>query len=331
MLSRLRAPCAHEGRNLDPRASMGAAIFPLHGTSRGELMRNADIALYEAKEHGRDRFCIFSSDMRHRIQRRASMLSVARTALRDGLIEPFYQPKVSLVDGQPAGLEALLRWRHPTRGVQAPNTLQAAFEDAELALAISERMIQQVLRDIADWMSAGIDFGHIALNVGAIEITNGTFAQRLLEALHIAGISPVKLQVEITEGVFLGAGSRNVANNLHLLSQQGVRIALDDFGTGFASLTHLKAFRVDVLKIDRSFVRDLPDATDDGEIVNAITQLGRNLGMQVVAEGVETVAQLDQLKSVGCHVGQGFLFSPAVSVANVPDVLSRIRDGWPAS
>jgi diguanylate cyclase (GGDEF)-like protein/PAS domain S-box-containing protein len=325
LLARLRKPCAHEGRNLDPRASMGAAMFPLHGMSRGELMRNADIALYEAKNNGRDRFCIFSSDMRDRIQRRASMLSVARTAVRDNLIEPFYQPKVSLADGQPAGLEALLRWQHPTRGAQTPNTLEAAFHDAELALAISERMIQQVLRDIADWMSSGVDFGHIAVNIGAIEITSATFAERLLNALHIADIPPGKFQIEITEGVFLGAGARNVADNLDLLSQQGVRIALDDFGTGFASLTHLKAFRVDVLKIDRSFVRGLPDATDDGEIVNAITQLGRSLGKEVVAEGIETVAQLEQLRSIGCHVGQGYLFSPAVSVADVPAVLSRIR------
>jgi diguanylate cyclase (GGDEF)-like protein/PAS domain S-box-containing protein len=328
MLTRLRAPYTHDGRNLDPRASMGAAIFPLQGTSRGELMRNADIALYDAKENGRDCFRIFSSDMRDRIQRRSSMLSVARNAVRDGLIEPFYQPKVSLANGQPTGLEALLRWQHPTRGAQAPNTLEAAFEDAELALAISERMIQQVLRDIGDWTSAGIDFGHIALNIGAIEITQRTFAERLLDALRVADIRPSKLQIEITEGVFLGAGSRNVADNLDLLSQQGVRTALDDFGTGFASLTHLKAFRVDVLKIDRSFVRGLPDAADDGEIVNAITQLGRSLGMEVVAEGIETVAQLKQLKSIGCHVGQGFLFSPAVSAMDVPAVLGRLREGY---
>jgi EAL domain-containing protein (putative c-di-GMP-specific phosphodiesterase class I) len=248
--------------------------------------------------------------------------------LRDGLIEPFYQPKVSLIDGRPAGLEALLRWRHPTWGVQAPNTLEAAFEDAELALAISERMIQQVLRDIADWTSAGIDFGHVALNVGAMEITKRQFAERLLDALHIAGIEPSKLQIEITEGVFLGAGSRNVADNLALLSREGIRTALDDFGTGFASLTHLKAFRVDVLKIDRSFVRGLPEATDDGEIVHAITQLGRSLGIEVVAEGIESAAQFGQLKSFGCHVGQGFLFSPAVSALDVPDVLNRIGDGW---
>jgi diguanylate cyclase (GGDEF)-like protein/PAS domain S-box-containing protein len=331
MLSRLRAPCCHEGRNLDPRASMGVALFPLQGASRSELMRNADIALYEAKQNGRDRFCIFSSDMRDRIQLRASMLSIARDAVRDDLIEPFYQPKVSLADGQPAGLEALLRWRHPTRGIQAPNTLEAAFEDAELALAISERMIQQILRDITDWTSAGIDFGHVALNVGAIEITNGTFARRLLDALNTANIAPGNLQIEITEGVFLSAGSRNVADNLDLLSREGVRIALDDFGTGFASLTHLKAFRVDVPKIDRSFVHGLPDATNDGEIVNAITQLGRSLGIEVVAEGIETVMQLEQLRSIGCHVGQGFLFSAAVPVAEVPEVLNSIRDRYLAS
>jgi diguanylate cyclase (GGDEF)-like protein/PAS domain S-box-containing protein len=326
MLLRLRETCTQGGRNLEPRASIGATLFPLHGRSRDELMRNADVALYEAKENGRDRFCIFSSEMRARMQRRASMLSVARDALRDDLIEPFYQPKVSLIDGRPAGLEALLRWRHPTWGVQAPNTLEAAFEDAELALAISERMIQQVLRDIADWTSAGIDFGHVALNVGAMEITKRQFAERLLDALHIAGIDPSKLQIEITEGVFLGANSRNVADNLERLSRHDVRIGLDDFGTGFASLTHLKAFRVDVLKIDRSFVRGLPDATDDGEIVSAITQLGRSLGKEVVAEGIETAAQLEQLKTLGCHIGQGFLFSPAVSAAEVSDVLSWIRN-----
>jgi diguanylate cyclase (GGDEF)-like protein/PAS domain S-box-containing protein len=325
MLSRLHEPYVHDGRKLDTRASVGAAIFPVHGDSRSELMRNADLALYDAKQNGRDRVHIFSSEMRHRIQQRVSMLSVARTALRDGLIEPFYQPKVSLANGQPVGFEALLRWRHPIRGVQSPSTLAAAFEDVELAPAISERMVQQILRDIADWMSAGIDFGHIALNVGGIEITKASFAERLLEALHIANIPPSKLQIEITEGVFLGAGSHTVAGNLDLLSRQGVRIALDDFGTGFASLTHLKAFRVDVLKIDRSFVSGLPDASDDGEIVNAITQLGRSLGKEVVAEGIETVAQLEQLRSIGCHVGQGFLFSPAVSAVNLAAVLGHIR------
>jgi diguanylate cyclase (GGDEF)-like protein/PAS domain S-box-containing protein len=235
--------------------SIGCAIFPVHGTAAGELLTSADIALYEAKDSPPQRARIFESVMRRSLQERASMLSVASYALRRDRIVPFYQPKVSLASARLQGFEALLRWNHPRLGHQPPATIAAAFEHHTLAPALGERMLGAVIADMRRWLDEGIEFGKIAVNVSSAELNGDHYAERLLERLAEAAIPTSRLEVEVTESVFLGRRGDIVEQVLRKLSEAGVTIALDDFGTGYASLSHLQRFPVDVLKTGRSSAR----------------------------------------------------------------------------
>ena len=227
------------------------------------------------------------------------------------------------------GFEALLRWHHPTRGIQLPGRIAAAFQDHSLASAISDRIIDRVLADIVRWRDLGLPFRHVAVNAAAAELRAGNFAERLLERLHRADLPSHAVQLEVTETVFLGRGAEYIEHALKLLSREGVMIALDDFGTGYASLSHLKQFPVDIIKIDRSFVRNLHSDPDDGAIVAAVINLGRSLGIRVVAEGIENEAQHHTLLALGCDFGQGFLYGRAQPAAKVVKLLGT-PDAVPA-
>jgi diguanylate cyclase (GGDEF)-like protein/PAS domain S-box-containing protein len=314
----LREPCLYGGGVLECSASVGVSFFPRHGTTRSELLKHADIALYAAKADGGGTFKLFEPGMQRDVEDRLSMLSLAKDALWNDWIEPFYQPKYRLATGELEGFEALLRWRDPARGVQGPDTIAAAFKDLDLAAQIRDRMIDRVIADMRSWLRAGISFGHVAVNAAAAEFKRGSFAELLLAKLQAAEIPPECFQLEVTETVFLGRGAEYVETALKTLSSAGVKIALDDFGTGFASLSHLKRFPVDIIKIDRSFVRDLHRDPDDAAIINAVIQLSRSLGISVVAEGIETACQHQFLVQAGCAVGQGFLYSEAVARDRVP-------------
>lgn len=317
ILEGLREPFVYAGRVLDCHASIGASLYPDMGASRLELIKNADIALYAAKDSGRSATRLFEPVMRAEAQTRSSMLALAREAVRADLITPYYQPKVELRTARLSGFEALLRWHHPDRGVQTPDTVAAAFDDPGLAAEISDRMIALVIQDVRRWLDDGVDFGHVAVNAAAAEFRRGCFAERLLDQLAGAGIPTRYIQLEVTETVFLGRGAECVGNALKILSEAGVMIALDDFGTGYASLAHLKQFPVDILKIDRSFVRNLHGDADDEAIVRAVIGLGKSLNIGIVAEGIETPAQSAFLRKYDCDYGQGFLFSQAQASAHV--------------
>ncbi|HEX4737148.1 MAG TPA: EAL domain-containing protein [Allosphingosinicella sp.] len=331
LYDRLREPCIHGGRMLDLNASMGAALFPCHGRSRTELMKNADIALYAAKAAGRRKLKLFAPAMRDEVQKRGSMLALARTALEEGRVAPYYQPQVRLDTGAVFGFEALLRWRHPQRGLQLPSTISAAFEDSNLAADISDAVIDRAIADIARWQDRGVEFGHVAINAAAAEFRREDFADSLLERLHKAGVPPQRIQIEVTETVFLGRGAEYVERALKRLSDAGMKIALDDFGTGFASLSHLQQFPVDTIKIDRRFVKGLGGRTGNYAIIDAVLSLGRSLGMEVVAEGIETTQQEQALLRLGCEYGQGFLYSRAVPARLVPSLLSKTAPACPAA
>ncbi|WP_114955126.1 putative bifunctional diguanylate cyclase/phosphodiesterase [Sphingosinicella terrae] len=313
----LREPCTYEGTIIDCHTSIGASLFPEDGLSRGDLLKYADVALYVAKSSGRRNLKIFDPRMLSAVEVRHGMVSTARQALKSGSIVPYYQPKIELASGRVAGFEALLRWRDPARGMQTPDTIMAAFEDAGVASAISNRMIDSVLTDVRQWLDRGVAFDHVAFNASATELRAPDFAERLIERLHRAAIPARCVQIEVTETVFLGRGAEAVEGTLRSLSSAGVRIGLDDFGTGFASLSHLKSFPVDLLKIDRSFIRNLQTDLEDGAIVDAVIGLGRSLRIEVVAEGVETAAQHETLAALGCRYGQGFLYSRPVAAEEV--------------
>jgi diguanylate cyclase (GGDEF)-like protein/PAS domain S-box-containing protein len=323
IMAALRAPWTHGSMVLDCDASVGASLYPTDGTCRAELMKHADIALYVAKAAGRGNLKLFQPQMRSEMQNRISMLALARDAVEKDWIVPFYQPKLDLESGNIAGFEALLRWHHPGKGFQSPDTIQAAFEDLTIAAGISDRMVAAVIDDVRTWLDLGVDFGHVAINAAAAEFRSGDFAERLLGRLEEARVPPRFVQLEVTETVFLGRGAECVERTLKTLSAAGVKIALDDFGTGYASLSHLKQFPVDYLKIDKSFVRDLASRPDAAAIVRAVINLGHSLDIEIVAEGIETAAQEARLVAEGCNYGQGYLYSRAIPAGEVPEVVGR--------
>lgn len=313
----LRSPCVVRGTVLNCHASIGASLYPAHGPGKEEMLKSADVALYAAKSTGRGTFKIFQSKMLIEVERQQAMLRTANEALDDDTIVPFYQPKVDLRTGGIIGYEALLRWRHPIRGVQTPDTLAAAFGDGQLAPRLSRRIIQCVIADMQRWKDSGIAVGHISLNASAADFVRGDFADYLLERLSRASLSFSSVQLEVTETVFLGRGAECVEDALRLLSAEGIKIALDDFGTGYASLTHLKNFPIDIIKIDRSFLKNMEASVDNRAIVEAVVGLGRSLDICVVAEGVETACQNAELEQMGCPVGQGFLYGKAAPFSQV--------------
>jgi diguanylate cyclase (GGDEF)-like protein/PAS domain S-box-containing protein len=318
----LREPFVYKDRILDCCASVGAALFPRDGVSPTELTKNADMALYAAKRAGRSTTRVYEPGLRDELDRRTKMIQLATQALRGDRVLPYYQPKVDLRTRRVIGFEALLRWRDPAGQVQLPNRLKAAFEDPTVAASLTDRVVDQVICDVRSWLDHGLEFGHVAVNASAADFRREHFAEDVLERLSRAGIPTSRFQLEVTETVFLGRGAEHVSAALQLFSGHGVKIALDDFGTGYASLRHLKQFPVAAIKIDRSFIRDMEADSDDEAIVRAVINLGRNLSIDVIAEGVEQQSHADRLLAYGCELAQGFLFSPARPAYMVPRLLS---------
>lgn len=327
--ARLQEPMAHEGRLVECRASIGLAIYPDHAASAAELTKCSDLALATAKL-SRGCAITYSSSMADEFEREARMLAIAREGIAGHRIIPYYQPKLDLASGTLVGFEALVRCAQVGGAPILPEMFAPAFADRQLAAAISRQMMARVLDDMRGWTDAGLAFGHVAINTCAADFHADDFAERLLAELDARCLPAGLIEVEVTEGVFLGRGAHHVARALKMLSECGIRIALDDFGTGFASLTHLKQFPVDVLKIDRSFVGGIGRNPDDMAIVRALIGLGNSLGIETVAEGIETAAQAEFVKSHGCDVGQGFLFSPAEPSGHVPAMVARFARGGAA-
>lgn len=325
LLHDLDRPMLFEGQLVNASVSAGVSIWPADGGDAETLLKSADLALYAAKARGGGTILGFAPEMRRGAEQRTTMMVEAREALADGRVFPFYQPKVRLATGEVVGFEALLRWRHPKRGMQTPAAIRAALEDNDLATHLTDRMMDLVFADMRGWLQAGVKFGKIAINGAPADFLRGSFAERLLSRLDRFEIPATLVELEVTESVFFGQLAESVERTLHALSAAGTTIALDDFGTGFASLSHLKQFPVDVLKIDRSFVSRLTDRGDaeDAAIVGAVLNLARNLDIMTVAEGVETRAQAAYLRRKGCDLGQGYLFSRAVPAARVPGLVSK--------
>jgi EAL domain-containing protein (putative c-di-GMP-specific phosphodiesterase class I) len=242
---------------------------------------------------------MFRPIMGEEAQRAATALEVARNAVALYRIVPFYQPKIALASGYLAGLEALLRWHHPHLGIQHPDALASAFDDAELGVALGEHALPRVIGDMRGWREAGLDSGRIVINASAAEFCNNGYAERILDMLRQAGVSPTCLEVEVPEGVRLDRNAQQIGQALRTLSIAGVTIAFDGFDIGYASPAHLKQSLVEFDHVDRSFVRDMESDSDDAVIVKAVLSLSYNLGFQVVAEGIETLARTSLLLGVG--------------------------------
>lgn len=321
VLSRLKDPVRFDGRVISGSASIGGALFPRDGNTADDLFKNADTALYSLKTAGRGGTKMFHNHMRQEAQKIASQLNLARIVVTQDNVVPHYQSKSKLSTGEVAGFEALLRWQHPTRGMQDPETVEEAFKDYELASKIGELMQSKVLTDIRSWRARGLDVRRISLNASPAEFLRDDFSEQFLARLRSYNVPPTLIEVEVTEHVFLDQTASYVARALQQLKGAGVTIALDDFGTGYSSLSHLRDFPVDVVKIDRSFVAQMLDDPEIAAIVRAVVDLAHSLSIEVVAEGVETVDQLALLKVMGCDFGQGWHFGKAAPAADVVQFL----------
>ena len=317
----MRAPFLCASRVLSTRASAGLALFPDHHTNAAELMKDADMALYQAKAEGRSRLSIYTPAIRSRMEDRIRIVQEVAEAIAADQFVPFYQPKVCFRSGKIIGFEALARWIHPQRGVLTPGYFGAVFDDPESAVAIGKALRDRIATDMTGWRDASLSFGRVAINLSSAEFADTQLATRLIADFGAHGIRPDWLEIEVTETVLLGRSAELVAETLHGFDDAGVTIALDDFGTGFASLTHLKQFPVHHIKIDRSFVRDLVTDTDDAAIVAAVIGLGRSLGMIVTAEGVESAEQAQRLRLMGCDRAQGFHFAKPMAGSRIPWLL----------
>ncbi len=304
ILAALAEPVRLEGRDFAIGASIGVGYYPKDGSTPEELLKHADTAMYRAKELGKGRFCYFDPSLSARANQRFLLESQLRQALELRQLRLVYQPQVSLEDGRPCGVEALLRWRHPTLGSVPPCEFIPLAEESGLIHAIGRWVLQQACRDAVRWRNLGKPL-RVSVNISGVQFTRGDLLQHVESALAQSGLAPEYLELEITEGVMLHDLSYTTSV-LNQLCQRGITIALDDFGTGYSSLTYLKRLAVSRLKIDRSFVSEM-DACDEVAISQLIIQLGRLLRLRVIAEGIETESQYRRLSEMGCDEGQGFL------------------------
>jgi diguanylate cyclase (GGDEF)-like protein/PAS domain S-box-containing protein len=299
-------------------ASVGIALSPSDGTTCEELMRNADMALYRAKSDGGGVHRFFEREMDRLAQKRRDMEADLRRAFANGEFELHYQPLVNIGADRISGFESLLRWRHPDKGMISPADFIPIAEDIGLIVPLGEWVLREACAEATRW-PADVK---VAVNLSAVQFRSRNLVQAVISALAHSGLSPLRLELEITESLFLAETEANLAI-LHQLRELGVSISMDDFGTGYSSLSYLRSFPFDKIKIDRSFVKDIAERPDCVAIVRAISGLGRSLKITTTAEGVETVDQLEWLRNEGCNEVQGFLFSPAKPAGEVAALLSR--------
>jgi diguanylate cyclase (GGDEF)-like protein/PAS domain S-box-containing protein len=311
-------------QNLHITTSIGISIYPDDGLDAETLIKNADTAMYQAKENGRQTFQFFKPEMNVRAVDRQSIEEDLRRALERNEFALHYQPKINLMTGAITGAEALLRWTHPTRGSVSPAQFIPIAEDSGLILPIGTWVLREACAQAQAWLDADLPIGTIAVNVSAIEFRNENFLENLLATLRETGLDPNRLELELTESVLMkNAGL--AASILQTLRETGVRVAIDDFGTGYSSLSYLTRFPLDALKIDQSFVKQITTSRDGTAIVAAIINMGRSLKLRVIAEGVETVADLAFLLHHECDEAQGYYFNRPVPVERFAELLKLER------
>ncbi len=302
--------------------SAGIAVFPTDAHGETELRAAADLAVYSAKRGGRARAAFFEPSMRAEVDRRTRLMQSLAHGVASGEIRPHYQPMLDLRTGQIIGFEALARWYHPTEGILTPARFSEAFDEPELARAITATMIDQVIDDLDRWRGGSIP-PHVSLNVTAFDLRADGFAADLHALLAARGLAPHNLAIEVTETTVLSRDAERIAATLADLRARGFSVALDDFGTGFASLTHLITLPCDTLKIDRSFVTGISGSPKTTAVVRSMVQLAAALGLDIVAEGVETRAEFDAIRALDCHLVQGYLISMPLPAEDVPEFLAE--------
>jgi diguanylate cyclase (GGDEF)-like protein len=288
-------------------ASIGLSTYPDNGEDAETLIKNADTAMYHAKEYGRDSYQFFRPNMSLQAVERQSLEGQLRYALERGELILHYQPKVNLDTGAITGVEALVRWQHPERGLLLPVQFLTIAEDSGLIVAIGQWVLREACRQTREWLEAGLQAVPIAVNVSSLEFRSERFLEGVQDALKSARLDPRYLELELTESVLM-RDADSTTDTLGQLKAMGVRLAADDFGTGYSSLSYLTRFPIDTLKLDRSFVQNIVAGSADAIVVSSVISMGSSLKHTVLAEGVETGEQLAFLQLHRCHQGQGYYF-----------------------
>ncbi len=317
LLKSMQQPVEYRGRVLNTQASIGVALFPTHGKSPSELLKNADIALYAAKAFGRGGFSTYVPSMSSSLLKRASALDVVRDALKNHRMEAFYQPKVALRSKRIEGFEAIPRLRFEDGSPIPEAVIRHAMDDVDVARQVGDRMFDRVAEDVRTWLAAGVHVEHIALNTSAADFRAGDFARRFLERLHRTELAAELFEIEVSETVLAGRNTDYVATALADLADAGVRVALDDFGTGASSIVQLKHMPFDSIKIDRSIIKSLATDNRDEAIVKAMIGFADGLGIRTAAVGIQSTSQLETLRSMGCRTGQGDLWGEPVAATDL--------------
>jgi len=327
LLAAVSRPVNVKGRALEVTASIGIACYPEDGEDSDILLRNADAAMYRAKELGRNGFQLCTAELTSQAAARISLESGLRAALDREELVVYYQPVVSLVSGRIVGLEALVRWHSPEKGVILPGAFIPIAEETGLILPIGGLVLRTACRRVKEWQQTGLPDLRVAVNVSARQFRDPSLLQTVERALSESELTPEHLEVEITESVAM-ASAEIVVANLEALRGRGVRIAIDDFGTGYSSLNYLKRFPIHSLKIDRSFVTEVGTNPADAGIVRAIVEMAHGLKLNVVAEGVETEDQFRHLQRYGCDEMQGYWVSPPLPAEGINALLARELELW---
>ncbi|HEX5598331.1 MAG TPA: EAL domain-containing protein [Micromonosporaceae bacterium] len=332
MLAALAEPVPLDGLPLDVAGSIGIAFHPDQGVDFETLLRHADVAMYDAKQRG-DTVAVYAAESDHNSPERLSLLADLRRALESGDSAPdpndageimlYYQPQIAIATGKVVGVEALLRWRHPRRGMVDPEELTRAAEQTAVMRLLTGRVVDTVIEQLAKWRAAGVQL-RAALNVSVRDLHTGEIVEQIAERLGRYGVPPAQLQLEITESALM-ADPRRVLATIAKLDKIGVAIALDDFGTGYSSMQHLRRLPLTEVKVDRSFVLGMATDTDDAVIVRSVIELAGALGLRVVAEGVEDERTWRLLHDAGCHIAQGWFYARPMPAEDLAAWLARYR------
>jgi len=323
IIASLKQPFSIEGHELYASMSIGIAIFPDDGDNIETLIKHADIAMYHAKDHGRNDYKFFTQDLHKSYTGRLAIENEMRHALENKEFEVFYQPQVAVESQRIRGMEALIRWNHPTRGMVSPNDFIPVAEASGLITPISEWVINAACRQAKLWRDSGMPAVTMAVNLSARQIEHPQFVDKFLQCLHKHMPDGQGIEIEITETTLM-RDMEGAISKLRKLADMGVEISIDDFGTGYSSLSYLKKLPINTIKIDRSFIHDLTGHMNNGStIVAGIAAMAKGLNLKVVAEGVETQEQLDYLQTLGCDTYQGFFYSRPVNAGAATEILTR--------
>ncbi len=312
IIETLNQPIVIDRHPLQTTGSVGVSLFPRDGSNMVELLKHSDTAMYQAKDRGRNNVQIFSPVMNRKLKHRVAVEASLREALRLKQLDVHYQPFINLQTRKVVGLEALMRWRHPTHGMVPADQFIPVAEETGLIVPMGNFVLHRTLQNMSAWRKAGVPLVPVSLNIAPAQLQRGELQSTIATLLKSHAIRPEMLQLEMTERAVFDSqapAGESRQDSMARLRDMGIKIAIDDFGTGYSSLSYLKHWHVDTLKIDRSFVRDLVTDSSDLAIVSAIIAIARHLNIQVIAEGIEAYQQAEILRRLGCAVGQGFLFA----------------------